>query len=135
MLSKRIFILVLGLVFILTACAQGSLETEATEVSQAVEVTEEIDKSETVEEAEESAPMQKNEEPAGQESGAEDSAEQIASTEPADEGQFDLTSMSGCRSKEPLKVAYDVLSPPTEEDWAQGSEDAYVTIIEYGDFQ
>jgi hypothetical protein len=123
------------MVFILTACAQGSLETEATEISQAVEETEEMDIKEPVEETEEAAPMQENEEPAADESGAEDSDEQISSTEPADDEQFDLTSMSGCRSKEPLTVAYDVLSPPTEDDWALGSEDAYVTIIEYGDFQ
>jgi len=126
LLSKRIFIVLLSMVVILTACAQGSLETETTGVSQAVEETEEIVKSPPVEEIEE---------PAAVESKVGDSEEQIASTEPADEEQFDLTSMSGCRSKEPLTVAYDVLSPPTEDDWALGSEDAYVTIIEYGDFQ
>jgi len=126
LLSKRIFIIILSLVFILTACAQGSLETEAPEVSQAVEETEELEKS---------APVEETEEPAAEESEAEDAEEQIASTEPANEEQFDLTSMFGCRSKEPLTVAYDVLPPPTEDDWSLGSEDAYVTIIEYGDFQ
>jgi len=79
--------------------------------------------------------VEDTEEPAAEQSKAEEPKEQIASTEPTDEEQFDLTSMSGCRSKEPLTVAYDVLSPPTEDDWALGSEDAYVTLIEYADFQ
>ncbi len=126
MLSKRIFILLIALVFILTACAKGSLETEATEVSRVVEETEEMDKN---------APVEETEEPAAEEIETEEPEEQIASTELANEELFDLTSMSGCRSKEPLTVAYDVLSPPTENDWAQGSEDAYVTLIEYADFQ
>ena len=28
-----------------------------------------------------------------------------------------------------------IIPPPGEKDWAHGPQDAYVTVIEYGDFQ
>ena len=130
MISKRVLIILLGLVFILAACAETGVDTEAPEASQAALETEEVVKSASSQETEEPAPEDDVEE-----IDIEATEEQIASTEAPDEQPFDLTSMSGCRSKEPLAVAYDVLSPPTGDDWSLGSEDASVTIIEYADFQ
>ena len=126
MLTKRIIIVFLSLAFILTACVQSSAGTEAPGFSQDIVETEEV---------EESEPLEGAEEPAAEEIDSQDSENQAASTEAQDEQQFDLTSLSGCRSKEPPAMAYEVLSPPTEDDWSTGSENAYVNIIEYADFQ
>lgn len=138
MLSKRIFILLLGLVLILTACAQSSNVTGEPAVSEVIEETDEPvgnTTSEEIEEPVESPSTDETEEPVEKEEDAEEPGESPVSTEPESEQALDLTSMSGCRTNEPLTAAYDVLSPPTEDDWSLGKEDAYVTIIEYGDFQ
>ena len=42
---------------------------------------------------------------------------------------------ANCRVKTPQQIAYSMLPRPNESDHARGPEDAYVTIIEYGDFQ
>lgn len=49
------------------------------------------------------------------------------------------TNEPGCtvRSQKPTPdpTRQALLPPPSDNDWAKGSEHAYVTIIEYGDFQ
>ena len=35
----------------------------------------------------------------------------------------------------PDPTQQSLIPPPSKEDWSQGPEEAYVTIIEYGDFQ
>ena len=45
----------------------------------------------------------------------------------------------GCTAKsrrsEPNPTLEALLPPPGESDWVEGPSDAYVTIIEYGDYQ
>lgn len=49
------------------------------------------------------------------------------------------TKVPGCtvRSQKPTPDAtrQALLPPPSDDDWKKGKDDAYVTIIEYGDFQ
>ena len=53
--------------------------------------------------------------------------------------QATATKKPGCtavsRRAEPNPTQEALLPPPGENDWVQGPEDAYVTFIEYGDYQ
>ena len=53
--------------------------------------------------------------------------------------QSTATKEPGCtvRSEKPTPdpTRQALLPPPSDDDWAKGSEDAYVSIVEYGDFQ
>jgi uncharacterized lipoprotein YbaY len=49
------------------------------------------------------------------------------------------TRAPGCtvrtRQAQPDATLQALLPPPTEKDWVRGPGDAYVTVIEYSDFQ
>ena len=51
----------------------------------------------------------------------------------------DLGKVAGCTVRSPRPTPNPtlqaVLPPPGEEDWTRGPDNAYVTIIEYGDYQ
>ena len=136
LLSKRIFVILAGLAVILSACAQSGIKN----ASPPAEVTAEV--VETGGEAALSPQSTEEEilqgiEVEGQGEGEEllASTEAVESPEVSENEPFSVVSESGCRMKENLAAAYDVLPEPSADDWQLGSEDAYVTIIEYGDFQ
>ena len=47
----------------------------------------------------------------------------------------ELNKEANCRVKTSQQIGYTVLPRPNETDHSRGPDDAYVTFIEYGDFQ
>lgn len=137
LLSKRIFVFLAGLVIILSACAQSGIESasQLAEVTAGIVVETGQEVAESPQSTEEEIVQEINAD--GQEEGEEvlASTEAVESPEVSESVPFSVISESGCRKKENLSVAYDVLPEPSADDWTLGNENAYVTIIEYGDFQ
>lgn len=55
----------------------------------------------------------------------------ISKTEPS----ANIPGVTNCRVKTPQQIGYTALPRPGETDHSRGPSNAYVTIIEYGDFQ
>jgi hypothetical protein len=106
-MKKQILLLLTALALILTACAQSTTQPAETE----------------------SATQPPTEVPVKQEP-----ATQVASQpEPAADDEPGCTVIGPKPTPDPTLQA--ILPPPGENDWIKGPEDAYVTLVEYGDFQ
>lgn len=105
--------------------------------SQAAQVTEDSGIVEATEQPQDQEPVQKegSEDEGGEQSDSGDGESQPLQALSPDESEESLVSSEGCRENELLAIAYEVLSPPTDNDWILGPDDALVTVIEYGDFQ
>lgn len=124
MKHRFLIVFLIGVLF-LTACSQVSRVSEDSAVAEATDLVQEQEtdkKSGSQEEAGE-LPDSKEKE-----------SEPLEALSPT-ESSVRLATSEGCREKDPIAIAYDVLSPPNDNDWISGPEDALITVIEYGDFQ
>jgi len=105
-MSRRLLILIFILVLMASSCTQESLPVELSESPPTVK-------------------------PAS-------TATDIPPTEEAAPA-VDLGKVAGCTVRSPRPTPNPtlqaVLPPPGEDDWTRGPDNAYVTIIEYGDYQ